>query len=197
MKQCITCKQALPLSSFGRDKTQADGLNIYCSVCARKRNREWVRKNYGKQHPRISVPLDKSLLTAEQIAYAAGLFDGEGTLVIALEKPQRTYRLQVTITNTNKDVIEYTKKLFNGFITTRPQKGVRKTAYKWVGSAWVGCDFLEAVYPYLIVKKEQAKLGIEFQHRNRIDYNGHKYSEYERSISDNYKQLISKLNNGG
>ena len=33
-KTCPACKEAKPLSEYGRNKTRADGLGTYCKPCA-------------------------------------------------------------------------------------------------------------------------------------------------------------------
>jgi hypothetical protein len=52
IKQCPSCGQELPQSSFGRNKALPDGLSFYCLACNRERNRAWYRESrrrLGKQ----------------------------------------------------------------------------------------------------------------------------------------------------
>jgi hypothetical protein len=44
MKRCPDCADLLPLSAFGRNKTQPDGRSFYCLPCNRARNNRWYRK---------------------------------------------------------------------------------------------------------------------------------------------------------
>ncbi len=49
------------------------------------------------------------------LSYAAGLFDGEGSIFIL--KANQTYFLTVSITNTNLDVLREIQKLVGGQIS--------------------------------------------------------------------------------
>jgi hypothetical protein len=49
MKRCPDCGEALPQSSFGRNKTQPDGLSFYCLSCNRARNNAWYRRRRRSQ----------------------------------------------------------------------------------------------------------------------------------------------------
>lgn len=42
-KKCPKCGERQPISAFGRNRTQPDGLSFYCLACNRERNREWYR----------------------------------------------------------------------------------------------------------------------------------------------------------
>jgi hypothetical protein len=46
-KHCNKCDASFPTSSFNKDLTKGDGLNIYCKNCRRKMSRDWKdRTNY-------------------------------------------------------------------------------------------------------------------------------------------------------
>ena len=97
--------------------------------------------------------------------YLAGLFDGEGWISL---RPQSTKRylssitIQVGICNTHPIV----KKLydnFGGFLTSRKENLQHKKCYRWsLGKKKDIKNFLELIYPYLIIKKEQAKIMLKF-----------------------------------
>ena len=111
------------------------------------------------------------------LAYAAGFFDGEGTIGINAQKPNekngRTltmYSLKIDIRNTNKEVLVWFKKNFNGNIKYYSIEQLRGSTYnsgkpqwRWNISSNQAKDFLEAILPYLIVKRKQAELAITFQ----------------------------------
>lgn len=51
-KPCASCKIAKPHSEFTVDRVRRDGLNPYCRVCTRRRNRSHYRNNKGKESAR-------------------------------------------------------------------------------------------------------------------------------------------------
>jgi hypothetical protein len=110
-------------------------------------------------------------LTKEDLAYAAGLFDGEGHIVIYKDTNRKkgknpVYILICGVTNTDKRIIDF---FYNNWGACR-QIRVRhkehpkwKTCYEWTIQAKMAMNFLKDIYPYLIGKKEKAKLALDFQ----------------------------------
>jgi hypothetical protein len=118
----------------------------------------------------------KESLTSEEISYIAGFFDGEGNVNIYktdtknnTEVQQRLcpkYELSVSMYNTDMGIIEWLYEVFGGYFQIKNKGGkppYRKESYV----VRLGCNkasaFLEMLYPYLKIKKEQAKIAIEFQ----------------------------------
>jgi hypothetical protein len=78
--------------------------------------------------------------------------------------------LTVSLCNTFLPLLEEAKGQFGGYI--KRSGGVNKPCYTWGMSAKKGCTFLRIVLPYLVIKREQAEIALEFQslresaHRN-------------------------------
>ena len=91
-------------------------------------------------------------------AYYAGFFDGEGCICASGEA------FEVTITNTNLQVLARLVMEFGGHIVKqRPATERRKAVYVWyAGNKDTVERFLQLIEPYLIVKKRQAELAIEY-----------------------------------
>jgi len=110
------------------------------------------------------------MLTDVQSAYLAGFFDGEGTLgVYKVSDPRRKtggfyYRVNMKIVNTHKGVIFGLCEKYGGStVVYHPRQGQAQTAYTWsVNKADLQLEILLDIFPYLIVKKEQAEIVIEF-----------------------------------
>jgi len=105
-------------------------------------------------------------------AYVAGLLDGEGSICIAVNKPKTgvrkspDHRLQVGITNTNRELIDWLHEMLGGHISDNSHSPSRKNqtpcwAWRIIGHA--AQRFLIAALPFLRIKREQARLAIEFQ----------------------------------
>jgi hypothetical protein len=101
-------------------------------------------------------------------AYIAGLLDGDGCIRIgyAEYKPtqNRTYYLSVQITNNYLPVLEQIQGIYKGSIhRQRRAKETHTDTFMWkIGSKRAG-KFLRDIYPFFIIKKEQAALALEFQ----------------------------------
>ena len=97
-----------------------------------------------------------------EIAYIAGLFDGEGCVRIKqANQGGNSYYVIAHITNTNKKMLEKVEIYFGGN-TRKQEEGRNKPVYNWSLSSSEAVDFLKTLCPFLIEKKEQAELAIYF-----------------------------------
>ena len=98
--------------------------------------------------------------------YIAGLFDGEGCIVInkrKLPSGSYTYWLGATLTNVHLPVLLRIMNIFGGSIKTA--KGKIGPIYRWETGANVTVRFLEEIYSFLVIKKDEAFVAINFQQR--------------------------------
>lgn len=107
--------------------------------------------------------------TIESLAYAAGIIDGEGSIIISKTIPRHRkdyqFRLKVTVGNTNELLILWMQAQFDGhtYKQERPVGDKRKDVYYWYLHGREASNFLELVYPYLCLKRPQAEIAICFQ----------------------------------
>lgn len=128
-------------------------------------------------------------------AYAAGLFDGEGCILIS-RNPSGSYWLQVRVTNTNRDVLEWFKARFGGCIGVQgAARGHKRARPCWYWSQYSNgaAAFLVEVMPHLIIKRKQAKVAIQFQDRVRGTVGTNHLSDEEKSIRENFKRTLSEM----
>lgn len=107
------------------------------------------------------------------MAYAAGLIDGEGHIIIYKDDRTKnpkyktktpTYILIVGCTNTDKKMIDFLHERWGACRQYRArQRENWKPVYEWTIQSKMALNFLKDIYPYMITKKEKAKLAIEFQ----------------------------------
>lgn len=115
------------------------------------------------------------------IRYAAGLFDGEGWITLNRRvKPNSDhiqYQLFVGVGMVYKPIIEALQSSFGGNIfikKTSPAQSERtRTGFLWTASSNPAEEFLTKVVPFLIVKREEAELAIEFQQHMRHHRQAH------------------------
>jgi hypothetical protein len=98
------------------------------------------------------------------IGYIAGIFDGEGNLQL---RYRGNMQAKVCIYNTNKHVIEWLSDQVPGSKIRRDTKRVEREGWLPCGifSLYRARDvkiFLEAILPYLIVKKDAAITALAF-----------------------------------
>lgn len=159
---------------------------------------EGVRDNWRPLPPKS---YDKSPSPTE-CAYLAGFVDGEGTIIIA-RKPQHgkmandQYHLQFHIVNTEPAIIQWIKDTFDGrAYCVRRQRTDRKALYGWQYTGIMACHVIQCIRPYLIIKKRQADLAIEFQ-EHILAYDASRFrpiTEEEQQWRIRCKQAMSELN---
>ncbi len=101
------------------------------------------------------------------LAYMAGFFDGEGCVGIYRQKfvhRRDCYFLQVGIGNTDKNILDLFQAKFGGSV--QPGKlniGRTRIVFRWYVRSKKASNFLQTILPFLILKKEEASLGVKFQ----------------------------------
>ncbi|QAY08779.1 hypothetical protein SEA_BOOMERJR_129 [Streptomyces phage BoomerJR] len=81
------------------------------------------------------------------IAWFAGLFEGEGTFMI---QKKGTYAAGLAIQMTDKDVLERVASLFGGNVGIAYEaKNNWKTCYRWICSVDEADKIIKKIYPYL------------------------------------------------
>lgn len=114
----------------------------------------------------VSIP-DLSL---EKRCYVAGIIDGEGTITIAFYRPVKKDKIMpnmmpiILVSNSNKDLIDYLHPLLLGStIKTAKETEIRKTVYQIQIAKLLDVEaLLTQILPYLVIKKRQAELVLEY-----------------------------------
>lgn len=97
------------------------------------------------------------------LAWAAGIIDGEGSIVISRSR-ESEFQLQLQVIATSQAMIDRIHAIAgDGHIYTYPGRTPRAQAtWRWQIRNHRAAAFLQRVLPYLVVKTEQATLGIDF-----------------------------------
>ena len=104
-------------------------------------------------------------LSDTDIAYMAGIFDGEGWVGINTSKPHGKhksprYSLYMGVANTYIPVLEMFAEEFGGHI--KLASGKNKPCYSWRTTSHKAAHVLKVLMPYLRIKKDQALVAIEY-----------------------------------
>jgi len=100
--------------------------------------------------------------------WMAGFFDGEGNIQLYFRTPTYSnrygqYSLRVFVVNTNRSILDPFSDFGGRVFQHSPVPTGWKVSYHWYITGSKAKAFLEAIFPYLKLKKEIAKLGIELQ----------------------------------
>ena len=94
--------------------------------------------------------------TREDIAYAAGLFDGEGCVSITVSgrnKNRPSYRVQVIVASTDKQVLDWLKERWRGNVYSQKRDAPHhRPGWQWHLAEGEAIPFLETIRLHLKIK---------------------------------------------
>jgi len=107
-------------------------------------------------------------LTTTQAAYLAGVIDGEGS--IFLYERSGASAMRITVANTNRDLLEWCLLTAGvGSIVVKASSNPKhEHSGMWLCNSQAAASVLEQVVKYLTIKKEQARMAIDFQRKLHI-----------------------------
>ena len=131
-------------------------------------------------------------MTEFDLAYLAGIIDGEGCITIKVQKKPRqnrlTYEVQIMVANTNLKLMDWLKERFDGNYYTINKKSQRhKTGYLWHFHKNIK-EVLEGVLPYLVFKTEQAEIALKL-----LELKSKNFYSRDLSIVNDYEDLKQKI----
>ena len=95
--------------------------------------------------------------------YAAGFFDGEGSVYANSRCGGRQPTMLVCISNTHKEILIAHQEQWGGSISGKRIKNERtRPCWQWVLAPKNGARFLREIYPHVIIKKEVVGLALEW-----------------------------------
>jgi len=161
MKYCsMACRNAAVKRTTPKSKRYLT-KTVVCECC-RKEFHPWLARatmrycsvpcrNAGQHKPILDM-------SPEDVAWLAGLFDGEGCITIETSK-NGSPSIKIGITNTCRPLLEHVKAMTGvGYITTRPrQREGWKTTYDWHTTGVNARALLFMMYHRLFSKKERAE----------------------------------------
>ena len=128
------------------------------------------------------------------IRYVAGLIDADGWISISKWLPNKSYagnkayiryQLFVGLGQVHRPLVKQLKDQFGGMLNRNASAHHRNSKnrifYEWRLSSVNAANFLTEVLPWLFVKKDQAKLAIEFQ-QHVTQNRSTRYSLEERQV---------------
>lgn len=101
--------------------------------------------------------------TTEQMAYLAGIIDGEGCFYI--QRPGgKTHTLRLFVMNTSKPLIDYLYRSYGGWQYSRKKENSTwKTRHEWFVDRDIIDELLPLIHPFLIIKKEHCEIAMDFR----------------------------------
>jgi len=100
------------------------------------------------------------------LARLAAFVDGEGSIALYRNNKKSagcSYALELSVSNTDIRLVQWIKETFGfGFVRTNIKPQRWRTLYQWECYSRQAEEVLRAIYPFLIIKREQADLVFDF-----------------------------------
>lgn len=124
------------------------------------------------------IPYKKVIYKPLLLAYLAGIVDGEGSICIYRVNPAKYNRYQnpafrgvLNISNTRKELFDWIEKHFGNLNKSKKHRRSifkknsthERYIYEWVIQGHRVLDLCKQLLPYLVLKKRQAEIMIEFR----------------------------------
>jgi hypothetical protein len=141
-------------------------------------------------------------VTDTDLAYLAGLLDGEGVITIAKVRPvphvkdgNPRYFAKIEIQMSDREPIEHVARLYERHIMLKkPSANMKKPAYRISWQAKIAAELARQVLPYLILKLPQALVLIEFQTAMTAEgYTGRRKTPEQIAMRESYFLEMRKL----
>jgi hypothetical protein len=144
-----------------------------------------------------------------KFAYIAGIIDGEGHLTISkIRRPENSkttncfhYTANLGVTNTYLPLLKMLVEVVGGTYYCSDRRA-NKICYKWVLNSNESREkFLLAILPYLLEKREQAKLLLKFVRLHKVEnpdlrekmYQEMKLLHHQKSVTTNTSSASEDL----
>jgi len=149
-----------------------------------------------------------SLGNGKNLAYLAGILDGEGSISILKAMEARRnwrprYSLRLSVDNTSAILIDWLQKNFDGHIHKRKSRrdsrenvnvANHQKAFFWYCGGNKASDILSLCLPYLMVKKEVAKIALKFQRTFKGKRTAYRLLPEILSLREQYYVRVKSLN---
>jgi len=137
--------------------------------------------------------------TKIELAYAAGFVDGEAYIQIKRHRKTGNFIDTIRIGQTNREILDYLRSLFGGSVHVMTKAhGNTRQAWVLVIPSKMAEDFIRAIFPYLRVKRRQARIFLSYRKRIRTRYYGNlPLTKLEIALRLEMISMMKRLNKRG
>lgn len=136
------------------------------------------------------------MIVEADLAYAAGIMDGEGSICIRRYEYKNSghtipsFTLYAEIRMTNSEAVSFIRSKFGGHLTNKGKTRTGKVIFDWKIYSNKAADFLNRIYPYMKCKKRQAMVADAFSRLPKAYTNKQEITAKRETM----RSLISRFN---
>lgn len=107
------------------------------------------------------------------LAYMAAIVDGEGSIELKLQSNKVSVDLLLHVFNSDRPLMDWMREKFGGSVyeihrKARAEKPQWQPVYNWNLRGQYARDLLVSLHPFMIIKKAQAELAIEYWDNRQV-----------------------------
>lgn len=143
------------------------------------------------------------MINTLQIAWAAGFTDGEGyiglTRCFDKIRGYYGYRVQFEVAQVHAAPIDLMQSMFPGVGKVRHYNNSHRGYWTWRVFGQDAIEVIKVLHPYLVVKREQARLVMEYEFTDRRIYGDGRFRKNPPEVTEKRAALfaaICELNGG-
>lgn len=129
-----------------------------------------------------------------ELAYLAGLIDGEGSITLTRNRSNEHRRVVLGVTSTTREIIDLLLTQVGGHcFTIRKKKEHHKQAWNWVLGNHAALEFLETVVTHMHEPSKIARIQLLLSQYNNVTKKNGKYSAEELEAKLQFEKLFFTL----
>lgn len=173
-KRCTKCGDSFPATTgfFYYKKNTSSHLDTWCKSCRRESSKHYYnhRDEYKalQDTPKVLIPSGESpaLSTREIAVRAAAFIDTDGSIMISFN-PKQGYYVRCSMSSVTPALLQWMKNHYGGTVRPKDQKHGdayrRQQTWEWSVTERSTERLLCDIYPFLVIKQEQAKCALELR----------------------------------
>lgn len=129
----------------------------------------------------------------KNLAWSAGFLDAEGCIHIQ-KKGERVFNICISASQCVPEPLEKLKSIFGGSVSASTRKGSEVKEFQWSISHLKAENALNKLLPYLVNKREQARVALEFR-RIQVSKWQNNRKVVSRDLAILYRTKLTELKN--
>lgn len=124
-----------------------------------------------------------------EIAYLAGIIDGEGSIMLSKYHKSEYPSPCISISSTDLELLEWVKnKIGSGRINRKKNYNIEKhkTSYTYALYYDKAIEIMDAVYPYLVISKKKARAKFIIDNYKKVTIRNGRYNEEQRRAKEQF-----------
>lgn len=99
-------------------------------------------------------------ISDDELNWAAGMFEGEGTIRISKDRRNGSYRLQCIVPNTDRQIVDFFHERWLGSNKPELQRANQRPQHRWVVSGKMAKAFLLKLEPHIRTDRGQKRVNV-------------------------------------